>query len=1717
MTIVIQTLRRFFPRLFDFSLNPATVPSGFRWWSIGVGCLAVTELAAAVVIHEIHYDPDVKIERVEFIELFNSGAEVVELDGWQLTGAVDFEFPAGTTLAADGFVVVTEDPTAFDRKFAAPALGPWTGVLSNEGETIILRDASGAVVDRVDYRLGFPWPTVGESPGYSIELVHPDLENDLGGSWRRSVRGEVSATVQNLIAAGEVWRFFPGTREASSPRDAWRTLEFNDAGWDSGRTPIGYGEGFIRTSLAMRDNYTGVFFRKEFEVEDPAAISQLTVEVQFDDGFILWVNGRFLLSENMPSNEVAFNRSASSAIENTAFVSFDVDVPRGVLVPGANVIAVQAHNASIGGSSDFFFDLRLSSRIGPASRGPTPGTVNAAAEGLDSVPPQVRQVDHEPKAPRSGEPVRITVKATDPDGVSSVDLLYQVVDPGRYIELTDPDYSNGWVRISMNDEGRAGDRFAGDSIFTGVIPENVQRHRRLVRYRLEAEDTIGNRVRAPYADDPQPNFAYFVYDGVPSWQGRVRPGTVQKTFADEEMNRLPVYHLISKRESVEASTWRDKYTGDEYRWTGTLVYNGEVYDHIRYRARGGVWRYAMGKNMWKFDFLRGHDFVARDQYDRKYNVGWTKLNLGACIQQGNFDHRGEQGMFEAVGFRLFNMAGVEAPRTHWVQFRVVDETEETFGADQYRGDFWGLYLAVEQMNGRFLDEHGLPDGNLYKMEGGSGDANNIGRFGPANKTDLNTFLSTYRGSSPSDDWWRQNLDLRRYFSYQAIVHGIHHYDICYGKNYFYFLNPDSARWSVLPWDLDLTWAENMYDHGCGGVDDLTNRVLNRAAFRVENQNRIREILDLLFNDDQAFQVIEEYAWLAQGPAGPDSFLEADRAMWDYNPLMRDSSIVNLSKAGHGRFYQFPRERQTDSSLHGSFDVVPRIMKNYVSFRGRLLEGRARDPRIPLTPTVTALAPAGFPANALAFRTGIYRGNQAFRAVEWRIGEVRSPGIGTDYPGTPGIYEIEPVWASPEIETPGGESDILVPASAVEVGRDYRVRARFTDVTGRKSHWSDPVQFTVGQPDNAVALVRHVAISELMYHAPGGPDFDFLELRNRSEIESVDLSQARFTDGISYEFPVGTVLGPGEFVVLIKHPDPDVFAAYYGLDDSVAVRFLGPFEGNLNNDGERLSLLTAGGGEEIFSFRFADGGGWPAAADGAGHSLVPLERVYAGQNSMNHREMLDYAGNWRASAWINGSPGVADPIPEMGLRLNEIAAHTDFDDARFPEFDSNDWIEIANAGGADVDFSDYFLSDDPAQLRKWAVPAGRLAASERISFDEVTGFHRPIDAGFGLNKAGEAVFLSHIPNAAGRPSRVVDAVRFGGQGSATSWGRFPDTTGSWQRMAQTRDAENTSPVRPLVITEIMYHPRDPGSIVDPDESFVDTAAEFVEIWNGGDEPVDLFGEPGLATGTWRLSGGIQYLPAGALVLNPDAYLIVVPFDPADTALRNRFIDRYAAEASVLLAGPYSGVLDNRTDEVLLERSQPPDRTGDPVVWETVDDVVYADRQPWPTVADGLGASLQRRHMDRAGGDPDAWVAATPSPGGPANDVGTDVDTDADGMPDAWEFAHGLDALNALDAEQDLDRDGIANLDEYRTGTDPADPESRLRFHAISFDDLTGPVLEFESQPGIPYRIEFRNGAASGDWSVLEEFPAAEEGGMVEVQDGNGGDLDARFYRLTSPGR
>lgn len=506
------------------------------------------------------------------------------------------------------------------------------------------------------------------------------------------------------------------------------------------------------------------------------------------------------------------------------------------------------------------------------------------------------------------------------------------------------------------------------------------------------------------------------------------------------------------------------------------------------------------------------------------------------------------------------------------------------------------------------------------------------------------------------------------------------------------------------------------------------------------------------------------------------------------------------------------------------------------------------------------------------------------------------------------------------------------------------------------------------------------LTELMYH-PRNPDpaqthwtaadFEFIELRNTGTA-TLGLDGLRFTDGITFDFTLGAVrtMAPGSFVLVVANRA--AFAARYPAVPATCIA--GEFMALANwpaqtlaDDGERVRLVD-GLDRDVLNFAYGDGCEWPLAADGAGHSLVPLQLD-------NQSEALECGGNWRAGAYRDGSPGAIDPVTLRDVVINEIVAHTDYSNAVLPEYDSNDWLELFNCTAAPIGLGDWYLSDRADDLKFWPIPATNLLADGgRIVFDEIYGFHSPITNGFGLNKAGDQVFLSYLPG--DRRDRVADAVRFDGQENGVSLGRYPDGEPCTYAMPPSPGAANLAPLPSVVISELMFHPPDTNAA---DEA----AAEFVELYNPQAVTANLWS----IDGPWRLAGGVsRSLPAGTS-LAPGARLALVAFDPAsNSAARATFLAAYAlTNGEVRLLGPYDGKLNNRGERVALEKPLAPDLPGDPLLWVVVDDVIYADRAPWPAGADGTGRALARADARISGRDPRNWYTAPPTPGRPPDRV------------------------------------------------------------------------------------------------------------------------------------
>ncbi len=1238
-----------------------------------------------VVINELHVNSDISTEHDEFIELYNQGDVPVELAGWYFGQGVEFHFPANAHIPARGYYVIAQNSVAFAEKFGVLANGQFTGRLNNRGETVDLWTSEGTRIDRVDYGEGFPWPTVGDAPGYSMELVNPSLDNQLGGSWRSSRGG------QTVIPDGDSWRYFKGTMEPSSEPGAWTQISFDDSQWAGGSTPIGFSRRQpVSTNLDdMRRNYSTVYLRKTFEVMDLATVRGLKLNAFVDDGVNVWINGTHVAGLNVEP-DAAFDAVASGSNNATELSEFVLPEPADYLVVGANVIAVQVLNQSLS-NSDVVFDATLLN-LSALAPGPTPGRINSVSG--DAIGPQLRQVSHAPQQPRSGEAATVTIKASDPDGVANVMLEYQVVEPGNYIRATDAAYRN-WQSIEMHDDGTNGDASANDSIYTAIVPGEVNRHRNLVRYRFSAVDVPGESVTVPYADDAQPNFGYFVYDGVSAWTGAEQPGqTDAVTFNDDVMNLLPVYHLIANAEDVENSQYRPAF--EERRFTGTLVYDGTVYDHIQFRVRGEFSTYVTGKNKWKFFFNRGHEFQARDDYGRLYDETWRVMNFSTAATPWVTMNRGMAGLGEGLAYQLYDLAGVHSPSTNFLQFRVIDDAQES-PDDQFSGDLWGLYLALEHPDGRFLDRRGLPDGTTYKVENsGQGDIKNQGRTQPEAANEFRSFMREAARRTTSEEWWRENVDLDSYFSFRAINRAVNNMDIRDGWNHYIYHNPESDKWSVIPWDLDMLYVPTTH---WSGVIRLEN-MLRHEALDIEYKNRARELQDLLFSEDQVNQLVDEYAGFVNPQTGGPTMVDVDQFMWNYNPRTSSTGqdahrgMFNQLVAHYNRFQGPGGNRTLVSADHEGFAQWIKDFLLPAEGRGSdpagygwdFLNREATDNAIPNTPTLTYVGSPTFAVDGLAFETSDFadpQGDQTFGAMQWRIAEVSDPAAPVHDPTEPRKYEVDATWSSPHVSE--FQQRFEIPIHVVQPGHAYRVRLRAQDDTGRWSHWSEPIQLvaTNGAPSDVIENLR---ISEVHYN-PADPnadevaagfannnDFEFIEFVNIGasplDLSAVRLVQAETengTEGVAFAFAEGAVqsLAPGERVVVVE--DLEAFRARYGSEISVA----GQWQGRLSNRGEQLSVEAAG--VLVQQFRYQDD--WQPTSDGIGRSLE-IRDVAAALASW------DTAVSWQASAQLGGTPG---------------AESLTWGDAnRDGQFDNNDLVVVATAG----EFEDNLVGNSTWETGDW---------------------------------------------------------------------------------------------------------------------------------------------------------------------------------------------------------------------------------------------------------------------------------------------------------------------------------------------------------------------------------------------------------------------------------
>src|SRR5437867_428534 len=166
--------------------------------------------------------------------------------------------------------------------------------------------------------------------------------------------GSLNLSAQILIATNSTWKFVKGTREASAPTNAWRTLAFDDSTWMSSAAPFYYDADPAPTYTGntllgdMRNTYTCIFMRKKFVAAGASNIATLNLRALCDDGFVAWINGTLVTNYNQTSGNYAYTNVASAgATEPLQWFGATLANPGSYLISGTNVLATQAFNRPI--------------------------------------------------------------------------------------------------------------------------------------------------------------------------------------------------------------------------------------------------------------------------------------------------------------------------------------------------------------------------------------------------------------------------------------------------------------------------------------------------------------------------------------------------------------------------------------------------------------------------------------------------------------------------------------------------------------------------------------------------------------------------------------------------------------------------------------------------------------------------------------------------------------------------------------------------------------------------------------------------------------------------------------------------------------------------------------------------------------------------------------------------------------------------------------------------------------------------------------------------------------------------------------------------------------------------------------------------------------------------------------------------------------------------
>ena len=1006
------------------------------------------------------------------------------------------------------------------------------------------------------------------------------------------------------FTAGSGYKYLKGSAAASLPAD-WMTPAFIDQGWSQGNAPFRYGDGTGGVLLSdMINSYSTLYMRSTFNAFSVDRIKDIRFRVNYDDGFVIWINGTEVMRRNAPAtlSPTAF---APANHESGTFELFTIDSTDVPLVEGTNLICIQAFNITLN-SSDFYFDLSINAEL--------------------SMPevPETLQLSFDREAGFCESPFDL--------GISTPETGYDII---YTIDGSNPQTSSNAIRsstaVTLRIDPSASDGRPQTPVFivrASLVKDGYSPSRPVTRSYIFIDRVLTQGY--PGGDWPTSSVNGQVIDLA------MDPDVVNDSrysqYLKASLQDIPSISLVTDNSDMFGSS-RGIYVnayghGDEWeRQCSIELINPD--NSIGFRVNAGV-RIRGGASRNPGNPKHAFRLFFRKEY------GPGKLLYPLFGDEGAAE-------FDKVDLRTeqnYSWSKDGDPHNTFLRDIFSRDTQRDMGQPYTRGRYyhlylngmyWGLYQTEERADADYAETYfgdGDDDYDVIKVS-----VEAWPYFNEATDGTMDSWQELWnrclRGFASNADYFAlegkdQNgkpvkntrvwVDIDNLIDYMLVIFYTGNFDApvsawagnAMANNYFAILNRKNKGegFVFLAHDSEHSMFVNPYSLS-DGINE--NRVtINDPAMTASGISNLQPQWlhhKLSSNAEYRLRFADRaFKHFALGGAlSPGRSINRFRARKD----QVDMAIIAESARWGDAQTSNPRDKNDDW-----LPEVADLENNFFPVRSDIV--------------VTQLKAAGlYPSlePTVVKESGLTLSEE--RSVSAPI------TITVENPNNRGQIYYTTDGSDPRLLGGTVSTKAVQAQNGTNLGISGSTIFRSRVLDGQVWSALKEVRFVAVNEDYS-----NLKVTELQYHPDDlisgndtvdGKDLEFIELKNTGR-GAVNISGITVDTAVYYRVPDGTMLPPKGFWVIASKPEE--FYSYYGMSPS------GNFSGNLSNSGEYV-LITDRNGNRIFSFTFSDESPWPVAADGEGYSLVSTAGDPTGDPNL--------AAYWKRSMNKGGSPFANDPV------------------------------------------------------------------------------------------------------------------------------------------------------------------------------------------------------------------------------------------------------------------------------------------------------------------------------------------------------------------------------------------------------------------------------------------------------------------------------------------